>query len=77
MKTLLRSMTVLVTAGFTISSSPCQVAWTQKRVLSGQGCPMAFDSTTGRALAFSGLGETYERPQATSNDLAAPSGSTN
>ncbi len=60
MKTLLRLMTVLVTAGFSISSSPCQVVWTQKRVLSGQGCPMAFDSTTGRALAFSGLGETYE-----------------
>lgn len=36
------------------------MVWTQKRVLSGQGCTMAFDSTTGRALAFSGLGETYE-----------------
>jgi Galactose oxidase, central domain len=36
-----------------------QVQWSQRPVLSGQGCPTAYDLARGQAVAFTGLAETY------------------
>jgi hypothetical protein len=36
-----------------------QVQWTMQPVLSGQGCPTAYDAARGQSVAFTGLGETY------------------
>ncbi len=36
-----------------------QVQWTLQPVLSGQGCPTAYDAARAQAVAFTGLGETY------------------
>ncbi len=38
---------------------PAQVEWNQRQVLSGQGCPMAYDAARGQSIAFTGLAETY------------------